>query len=123
MLKTFKIGGVHPAENKISAGAAIEQLPLPEVVSIPVAQHIGAPAKVLVKRNDEVKVGTVIAESGGFLSANIHSSVSGVVQKIDNVYDASGYRRQAVIIKVEGDEWEEGIDKTSDLNKNITLRG
>jgi electron transport complex protein RnfC len=121
MLKTFKIGGVHPAENKLSAGAAIEQLPLPDVVSIPVAQHIGAPAKVLVKRNDEVKVGTVIAESGGFVSANIHSSVSGVVQKIDDVYDASGYRRQAVIIKVEGDEWEPSIDKSDDLKKEIKL--
>lgn len=121
MLKTFKIGGVHPAENKLSAGAAIEQLPLPDVVSIPVAQHIGAPAKVLVKRNDEVKVGTVIAESGGFVSANIHSSVSGVVQKIDDVYDASGYRRQAVIIKVEGDEWEPAIDRSNDLKKEIKL--
>ncbi|HKK60152.1 MAG TPA: electron transport complex subunit RsxC, partial [Salinivirga sp.] len=121
MLKTFKIGGVHPEENKFSAGAAIEKLPLPETVSIPVAQHIGAPAKVLVKRKDEVKVGTVIAESGGFVSANIHSSVSGVVQKIDNVYDASGYRRQAVIIKVEGDEWEEQIDQSNDLKKDINL--
>jgi electron transport complex protein RnfC len=121
MLKTFKIGGVHPEENKLSAGAAIEQLPLPDTVSIPVAQHIGAPAKVLVKRNDKVKVGTIIAESGGFVSANIHSSVSGVVQKIDNVYDASGYRRQAVIIKVEGDEWEESIDQSTDVKKEITL--
>lgn len=121
MLKTFKIGGVHPAENKLSAEVAIEQLPLPGTVSIPVAQHIGAPAKVLVKRNDEVKVGTIIAESGGFVSANIHSSVSGVVQKIDDVYDASGYRRQAVIIKVEGDEWETSIDKSEGLKKDITL--
>jgi electron transport complex protein RnfC len=121
MLKTFKIGGVHPAENKISAEAAVEQLPLPGIASIPVAQHIGAPAKVLVKRNDEVKVGTVIAESGGFVSANIHSSVSGVVQKIDDVYDASGYRRQAVIIKVEGDEWEPSIDRSEDIKKDITL--
>ena len=121
MLKTFKIGGVHPAEHKISAGAAIEKLPLPDTVSIPVAQHIGAPAKVLVNRKDEVKVGTIIAESGGFVSANIHSSVSGTVQKIDNVYDASGYRRQAVIIKVEGDEWEEQIDRSDDLITDINL--
>lgn len=121
MLKTFKIGGVHPAENKLSANAPIEQLPLPEIASIPVAQHIGAPAKVLVKPKDAVKVGTKIAESGGFVSANIHSSVSGVVQKIDNIYDASGYKRQAVIIKVEGDEWEESIDRTPGIAKEITL--
>lgn len=121
MLKTFKIGGVHPEENKLSAGIPIEQLPLPETVSIPVSQHIGAPAKVLVKAKDVVKAGTKIAESGGFVSANIHSSVSGIVQKIDTIYDASGYKRQAVIIKVEGDEWDETIDRTEQIRKEITL--
>jgi len=121
MLKTFKLGGVHPEENKLSAGIPIEQLPLPEIVSIPISQHIGAPAKVLVKAKDVVKAGTKIAESGGFVSANIHSSVSGIVQKIDAIYDASGYKRQAVIIKVEGDEWDETIDRTEPIRKEITL--
>lgn len=120
MLKTFKKGGVHPEENKLSADVVIEKLPLPETVTIPVSQHIGAPAKVLVKRNDKVKVGTKIAEAGGFVSANIYSSVSGTVQKLDEIFDTSGYRRQAVVIKVEGDEWEEGIDKTEDLKREIT---
>ncbi|WP_194831419.1 electron transport complex subunit RsxC [Prolixibacter sp. NT017] len=121
MLKTFKMGGVHPAENKLSAGKAIEKLPLPKTVSIPVAQHIGAPATVVVKRGDEVKVGTVIAQSSGFVSTNIHSSVSGKVKKIDDVMDSSGYKKKAVIIDVEGDEWEEGIDTSENLIRETHL--
>ena len=75
-LKTFSRGGVHPPENKLSSGKAIQDLPLPEVVVIPVSQHLGAPSKVLVKRGDEVKVGQLIAQAEGFISTNIHSSVS-----------------------------------------------
>lgn len=75
MLKTFRIGGVHPPENKLSAGKAIEVLPLPEEVQIPLAQHIGAPAVALVKKGDEVKVGTLIAKAGA-LSLPIFTLVS-----------------------------------------------
>ncbi|WP_027585321.1 electron transport complex subunit RsxC [Prolixibacter bellariivorans] len=121
MLKTFKMGGVHPVENKLSAGKAIEKLPLPKTVSIPVAQHIGAPATVVVKRGDEVKVGTIIAQSSGFVSTNIHSSVSGKVKKIDDVMDSSGYKKKAVIIDVAGDEWEQGIDTSNNLIKETHL--
>ncbi len=109
MLKTFKLGGVHPAENKFSANKAIEKLALPKSVFIPVAQHIGAPAQTLVKKGDQVKVGQIIAKAGGFVSANIHSSVSGTVKKVDLATDASGYPKQGIFIDVEGDEWEEGI--------------
>lgn len=123
MLKTFKLGGVHPPENKLSAKAAIQVLDLPKQVAIPVSQHIGAPAKVLVKKGDLVKVGQIIAQSGGFVSANIHSSVSGKVLKIDNVLDSSGYKRQAVIIDVEGDEWMDEIDRTSDLVVSKDISG
>ena len=121
MLKTFPIGGVHPAENKISAGKKPEYLPLPELVTIPVSQHIGAPAKILVNKGDKVKTGQIIAESAGFVSANIHSSVSGTVEKIDQFIDSSGYRKMAVQIKVEGDEWVEGIDRSDDLVKDFHL--
>ncbi|PTN06335.1 electron transport complex subunit RsxC [Mangrovibacterium marinum] len=109
MLKTFKLGGVHPAENKFSAHKAIEKLALPKSVFIPVAQHIGAPAQALVKKGDQVKVGQIIAKAGGFVSANIHSSVSGTVKKVDLATDASGYPKQGIFIDVEGDEWAEGI--------------
>lgn len=119
MLKTFKLGGVHPAENKLSADKAIEKLALPKSVFIPVAQHIGAPAQALVKKGDQVKVGQIIAKSGGFVSANIHSSVSGTVKKVDLATDSSGYPKQGVFIDVEGDEWETGIDTSSQLIENF----
>jgi len=121
MLKTFPKGGVHPPENKISANKAIEILPLPKQVMIPVSQHIGAPAKIAVKRKDSIKVGQVIATSSHFVSANIHSSVSGTVLKIDRVFDASGFRRDVVVIKVDGDEWDESIDKSEELVSEIKL--
>lgn len=111
MLKTFKIGGVHPPENKLSAQGEIIALPLPEQVTIPLSQHIGAPAVPTVKKGDTVKVGQLIGQAGGFISANIHSSVSGTVTSIDPVVDASGYPRPAITIKVEGDEWDENILK------------
>ncbi|MGQ7870309.1 electron transport complex subunit RsxC [Sunxiuqinia sp. sy24] len=119
MLKTFKLGGVHPAENKLSADKAIEKLALPKSVFIPVAQHIGAPAQALVKKGDQVKVGQLIAQSGGFVSANIHSSVSGTVKKIDLSPDSSGYPKQGIFIDVEGDEWAEGIDTSDKLVENF----
>lgn len=121
MLKTFPKGGVHPPENKISANKAIEILPLPKQVMIPVSQHIGAPAKIAVKRKDTVKVGQIIATSSHFVSSNIHSSVSGTVMKIDRVFDASGFRRDVVVIKVDGDEWDESIDKSEELVSEIKL--
>ncbi len=111
MLKTFKIGGVHPPENKLSAQGEIIILPLPEQVSIPLSQHIGAPAVPTVKKGDQVKVGQIIGQAAGFISANIHSSVSGTVTSLDPVIDASGYPRPAVTIKVEGDEWDQNIWK------------
>lgn len=123
MLKTFSLGGVHPPENKISAGKKLEILPLTEMVTIPVTQHIGAPAKILVEKGAEVKTGQLIAQSTGFVSANVHSSVSGKVLKIDNFVDSSGYRKTAIQIKVEGDEWIEEIDRSSVLVKNFSLTG
>lgn len=121
MLKTFPRGGVHPAENKISANMAIEKLKLPVQVSIPVGQHIGAPAVAVVKPGDKVKTGQKIAESGGFVSSNVHSSVSGTVMKIDKVMDTTGYKQTSVIIKVEGDEWDEGIDRSDEIVREITM--
>ncbi len=116
-IHTFRIGGIHPEENKLSNDSATVQAPLPKQVIIPMGQHIGAPAKPIVKRGDKVKVGTMIAEAGGFVSANIFSSVSGTVAKVDNAIDASGYMRPAVIINVEGDEWEESIDRSDKLER------
>jgi electron transport complex protein RnfC len=114
-MKTFKIGGVHPAENKLSAASPIREAALPKQAVFSMFQHIGAPAKPIVKKGDVVKVGTMIAEAGGFVSAPIHSSVSGTVSKVDVVIDASGTRRQAIFVDVNGDEWEDAIDRSPEL--------
>lgn len=114
-MKTFHIGGVHPAENKLSAGSAIREAALPKQAIFSMFQHIGAPAKPVVKKGDVVKVGTLLAEAGGFVSAPVYSSVSGKVDKIDAVLDASGTRRMAVIVDVEGDDWEDSIDRSKEL--------
>lgn len=121
MLRTFRIGGIHPPENKLSAGKKITGLAVPKQVIIPLGQHIGAPAQAVVKKGDPVKAGTLLAKAGGFVSANIHSSVSGKVNKIDNALDASGYRRPAIYIDVEGDEWEQSIDRSEKLVKECIL--
>ena len=120
-LKTFSRGGVHPPEHKLSAGNKITELSPPEVVVIPISQHLGAPSKVLVNRGDQVKVGQVIAQAEGFVSTNIHSSVSGKVLKVDQFMESSGYRKMAVQIQVEGDEWLETIDRSDDLVRNTVL--
>ncbi|MDH5609722.1 MAG: electron transport complex subunit RsxC [Cyclobacteriaceae bacterium] len=118
-LKTFHKGGVHPEENKLSSHAPTARLPLPKSVTIPIGQHIGAPAKVVVERGDDVKVGQVIAVHEGFVSANIHSSVSGKVGKIDTVMDSTGFKRLAINIRVKGDDWLETIDRTESLVTGI----
>ena len=122
MLRTFRLGGIHPPENKLSAAVAPQPLALPREVIIPIGQHIGAPAVPVVAKGDLVKVGSVIAKTGGFVSANIHSSVTGKVSKIDAVYDAGGYKRPAIIIAVAAEEeWEEGIDRSPELVRDCML--
>jgi electron transport complex protein RnfC len=120
-LKTFKIGGVHPEENKLSANSAIQELPLPKKVFVPLGQSLGAPSKPLVKKGDSVMTGMLIAAGEAFISSNIHSPVSGKIDKIDDYIDASGYRRPAVYIDVEGDTWAPEIDRSPDLVKDIKL--
>lgn len=121
MLKTFRIGGIHPPENKLSAGKKIVPVALPKQVIIPLSQHIGAPAVPVVKKGDIIKVGTLIGKANGFVSANIHSSVSGKVNKVDDILDTSGYRRPAVYIDVDGDEWEETIDRSEALVRSSAV--
>jgi electron transport complex protein RnfC len=120
VLKTFPKGGVHPSENKFSEGKAIIKLPIPETVFIPVSQHIGAPSEPVVQKGDSVKVGQLIAKSTGFVSANIHSSVSGKVLKIEPSMDASGYKRMGILIQVDGDESDPSIDWSPDLIKSFS---
>lgn len=120
-MKTFSIGGIHPKENKFSAGKKIIEMTLPQQVVIPLAHYIGAPSEAIVKKGDLVKAGQLIGKANGFISANVHSSVSGKVNKIDVQLDASGYKRPSVFIDVEGDEWLENIDRSSTIIRECLL--
>ena len=111
------MGGVHPSENKLSCAKPIEVLPLPDVVTIPLAQHIGAPAVAKVAKGDRVLTGQLIAEAGSFMSANIHSPISGTVTAVDMVVNGQGLRQMMITIKREGDDWAEGIDRSEALVK------
>ena len=123
MLKTFTRGGVHPPENKLSANSRIRNLEIPRSVVLPLSQHLGAPAKPMVNKGDVVKTGQLIARGDGFVSSHVHASVSGKVSKIDDIVDMSGYKRPAVFIETEGDEWAEGIDRSPALATTILLSG
>ena len=114
-IRTFRIGGIHPEENKLTHEVATQVAPLPKQAIFPLSQHIGAPAKPVVAKGDKVKVGTLLAEAGGFVSAPIDSSVSGTVLKVDTAFDATGYRKPVIIVNVEGDEWEPTIDRSDKL--------
>ena len=121
MKKTFTIGGVHPDENKLTSEKPIVGLGLPKQAVYPLSQHIGAPSVPCVAKGDMVNVGTKIADAGGFMSAVIHSGVSGKVSKIDTVLDASGYRKPAIYIDVVDDVWEESIDRSETIVEECNL--
>ena len=117
--KTFRIGGIHPKENKLSNDSVTKQAPLPKVAVYPLSQHIGAPAKAIVKEGDKVKVGTMIAEAGGFVSANIFSSISGTVISVGDAMDVSGAMKPCITIQREGEGniWEDSIDRSEKLER------
>ena len=121
MLKGFSKGGVHPPGFKISRAEAIVELPPPTVAVIPLSQHIGAPAVPCVAKGDRVVTGQLIAAADGFVSANVHSSVSGTVTAVGEVPDAGGVRRPAITIAVEGDQWLDIIDRSESLVKECHL--
>ena len=99
------MGGVEvPPSKSLTDKVAIERCPAPDVVYIPLSQHIGAPAKPVVKPGDKVTIGQVIGEAGGFVSTNIHASVSGMVMKLENRYMPNGMISQCVVIKNDGQD-------------------
>ena len=105
-------GGIHPHEGvggkAANCGNAIVELSAPPRVIIPLSQHIGAPAKALVQKGDYVKVGQMIGEAGGFVSAPVHSSVSGTVVGVEKCLLANGMEVSAIVIDNDyKDEWTE----------------
>jgi electron transport complex protein RnfC len=120
-MKTFKMGGIHPKEHKFSAGKPIQQAYLPKLAIIPLGHYLGGPSVPIIKSGDKVKVGQMIGQAGGFISANVHSSVSGKVIKVDGNIDASGYKVPSVFIDVQGDEWLDSIDRSSEIIRECNL--
>ena len=118
-MKTFSIGGVHPDDKKISAGCKIEALPIPNTVYISMAQHLGGPAKAIVAPGDKVKTGQVIGEPTGFISAYVHSSVTGTVKTVGLRKDLAGIPVVHVEIETEPDQWADGIDTSDTLVTEI----
>ena len=118
--KTFQIGGIHLDKHKISALSPIIDAGVPELVYIPVRQHIGAPAVLQKTKGDKVKIGTLLAAADGVVSADVHSSVAGEIVKIEEMPGSSGYQELTVVIKTAPDEFETGIDTGSDIVKEIT---
>jgi electron transport complex protein RnfC len=123
VIKTFPYGGTHPPDNKITAAGKLINPSLPSSVTIPLSQHVGIPAIPVVNKGDKVLVGQLIAKAGGLISSNIHSSVSGVVNKIDKLPDSSGYKQNSIVIDVSGDEWLSSIDRDPEIKKQIELSG
>ena len=121
MLKTFPKGGIHPPENKITSFKEIKRLPIPKVVFVPIAQHIGIPSEIIVERKEKVQIGQVIAKSAGFVSTNIHTPVSGMVTKLDKIVDSRGYKQQCIVIRTDQKNITNFEEIEYPLNKVITL--
>ena len=121
---TFK-GGCHPYDGKeFSKDKPIKELfPAVGEMVFPLSQHIGAPAKPVVAKGDYVLAGQLIAEAGGFVSANIHSSVSGTVKAIEPRTLATGGKCNSIIIENDGEfkEVEYTPMKFEDLTKDVIL--
>lgn len=115
------MGGIHPDDAKLSAGSPIRQLPIPKEVKVPLGQHIGAPAQPVVAVGDVVKVGQLLAQATGFVSANVHSPVSGKVKKIEDFTDANGYAKRGITIAVDGDEWVDTIDRSPEVRREVAM--
>lgn len=102
-MSLFKLGKVHVPHRKNTADMPAVRMTPPASVLIPMAQHIGAPATPVVKVGDKVCVGTLIGEASGYVSANIHSSVSGTVKKIEPFLPSSGRSCMAILIESDGE--------------------
>ena len=101
--RSFK-GGVHPPEKKsVTENLPFEILPMPRQISVPILQHLGKPAKAVVKKGSEVKAGEIIAEQQGFISSSIHSPASGTVLKIATDSGVNGFPGNSIVIQTKNE--------------------
>ena len=121
MLKTFPKGGIHPPENKLTSSKPIKKMPVPRVVYVPISQHIGIPAEIIVEVKDKVVIGQVIARSGGYVSSNIHAPVAGTVTKLDMIVDTSGYKKQCIVIRTDDKNESNYQEVEYPLRREVTM--
>lgn len=115
MLHTFRKGGVHPPESKLTASGEIIPVELPREVVITFAQHIGAPAKCELKKGDHVNRGDLVAAAGGFVSANVHASISGTVTKVDKYKTAFGIPVDTITVTASEEDHENDVKAMGDI--------
>lgn len=120
-MNTFKLGGIHPEENKLAKNSKVEVFPLPKKAVVFVSQHLGTSSVPVVRKGDRVKTGQLLAKAEAFICANTHSPFTGVITKIDLAKDFNAYAKLAFYIDVEEDEWEEGIDVSDEIVREIKL--
>ena len=97
-------GGIHPSEGKVSNKEDIINAPLQELYTVPLQQHIGAPAKMVVQKGDHVLRGQLLGEPGGFVSAAVHSPTSGTVKDVTTCLGPAGATLPAVLIESDGED-------------------
>ena len=120
-MNTFKLGGIHPEENKLAKNSKVEVFPLPKKAVVFVSQHLGTSSVPVVRKGDRVKTGQLLAKAEAFICTNTHSPFTGVITKIDLAKDFNAYAKLAFYIDVEEDEWEEGIDVSDEIVREIKL--
>jgi electron transport complex protein RnfC len=114
-MKTFK-GGIHPKAMKyLTRDARLERIPPPRLVVLPVLQHIGVPAKAIVKPGDAVLKGQAVAEANGYVSVPVHASTSGTVKAVERRQTSTGQFCDHVVIESDGEErWAPGVGEARD---------
>ncbi len=113
-VKGFKRGGVHPHDMKnLSKNAKITRIPLPQFLTIPLSQHIGAPAVLSVAVGDSVTIGQKIAEPASFVSAAIHSPVDAIVKEIKEVILPNGIKSSAIVLECNPEQNEVTYNEVS----------
>jgi len=112
---------VHPEYRKgATSGKAIEEMPLPALLRVSMAQHLGAPAIPAVKKGDTVLRGQMIGEPAGFISAAVHAPTSGTVKAIADAPTAGGMRAACIDIEPDGeDRWDPEIDRRADIRDTL----
>lgn len=120
-MKTFRKGGIHPADCKLTADRAIEKIAFTGLFRISLSQSIGAPAKPLVKPGDSVEKYQMLAQAGGFVSAPVHSPVKGTVKKIEEWRTPQGLWQTVIVVEADESQPDSTPSQKRSLCEALTL--